>query len=155
MNKDLVKMGCILSVLLCGTLVGSCTSRQNTEPAPTEEPLLNPEEYEQNIEEIDVDPTVEGTWDIFTITYYCGCDICNGDYGSVDAYGEPLAVGTVACNVLPLGTVIYIRDDRYVVKDRLSSIYDGENRIDIYVEDHEDALERGIEYGVEVFIEGY
>lgn len=163
MNKDLVKMGCILSVLLCGTLVGSCTARENTEPkeeiiiepTPTEEPILNPEDYEQNIEEIDTDPTVEGTWDIFTITYYCGCNICNGDYGSVDAYGEPLTIGTVACNVLPLGTVIDIGGVEYVVRDRLSSIYDGENRIDIYVEDHEEALENGIEYGVEVFIKGY
>ncbi len=161
MNKDLVKMGCILSVLLCGTLVGSCTSRENTEPKeeiiePTQstgEPLLNPEDYEQNIEEIDTDLSVQGTWDIYTITYYCGCDICNGDWGSVDAYGQPLTIGTIACNTLPLGTIVNIHGVEYTVRDRLSSIYDGENRIDIYVESHEEALENGIEYGVEVFIQ--
>lgn len=163
MNKDLIKMGCLLSTMLIATT--ACGIAHKQEQIPTEEeviitpsssePLLNPEDYAQNEDEIEIDLSVQGTWDIFTITYYCGCDICNGDWGSFDAYGDPLAIGTCACNVLPLGTTVVIGDNRYVVRDRLSSIYDGENRIDIYVESHEEALELGIQYGVEVFIENY
>lgn len=163
MNKDLIKMGCLLTLLLTGTACGAIYHNNKTpkeepviDPTPSSgEPLLNPEDYAQNEEEIEIDLSVQGTWDIFTITYYCGCDICNGDWGSFDAYGDPLAIGTCACNVLPLGTHVWIDDIEYVVRDRLSSIYDGENRIDIYVEDHDEALELGIRYNVEVFIENY
>ena len=167
MNKEFKQMSCLLSGLLCLTACGAALTHKEDKPqqnifvpSPSfPEPTTFTNDitiYEgQNINEIDTDPTVEGTYDIFTITYYCGCDICNGDWGSYDALGEPLTVGTIACNVLPLGTVVYIDGERYVVRDRLSSIYDGENRIDIYVEDHEKALELGIRYDVEVFIENY
>ena len=165
MNKEFKQMTCLLSTMLCLTACAAWANREdNTQPQNTfvpsfGEPITFTNDItiyeEQNVEEIDTDPTVEGTYDIFTITYYCGCDICNGDWGSFDALGEPLTIGTVACNVLPLGTVVYIDGERYVVRDRLSSIYDGENRIDIYVEDHDTANELGIRYGVEVFIENY
>ena len=168
MTKEFKKMGCLLGTMLCFTATGSFIYMHSQKEIKTPsaatpiivvepEIITEPENTydEQNIEEIDTDPTVEGTYDIFTITYYCGCNICNGDWGSYDALGEPLAVGTIACNVLPLGTVVYIDGNRYVVRDRLSSIYDGENRIDIYVEDHDLANELGIRYDVEVFIENY
>lgn len=166
MNKEFVKMGCLLSTMLIATTACGIAKKNQEQPQPIEivepitpssngEPLLNPENYEQNINEIDTDPTVEGTYDIFTITYYCGCNICNGSWGAFDALGEPLVHGTIACNVLPLGTVVWIDGERFVVRDRLSSIYDNENRIDIYVEDHNEALELGIRYDVEVFIENY
>lgn len=164
MTKEFKKMSCLLSALLCFTACGSFvhakSQKENNVNIPsTGEPILvidQEDTYdEQNIEEIDTDPTVEGTYDLFTITYYCGCDICNGSWGAYDALGEPLTVGTVACNVLPLGTIVYIDGNKYVVRDRLSSIYDGENRIDIYVESHDLANELGIRYDVEVFIENY
>ena len=165
MNKELGKMSFILTMMICATSCGifSVTYAKNRDeenfvPFPAQiTPIHNDvvEFPEQNIEEIDTDPTVEGTYDLFTITYYCGCDICNGSWGAFDALGDPLLPGTIACNVLPLGTVVYIDGNRYVVRDRLSSIYDGENRIDIYVEDHQEALDLGIRYNVEVFIENY
>lgn len=162
MNKDFKKMSLLLSGMLAATSFGIYSSYRIPEELPpvviptSAEPLIPPElntdTGAQNPEEIDIDPTVEGTYDIFTITHYCGCDICNGDWGAYDALDEPLAVGTVACNVLPLGTIIYIDGIEYMVRDRLSSAYDGENRIDIYVEDHQEALDLGIRYDVEVFI---
>ena len=167
MNKEFKKMSCLLSGMLifsaCGLAAANVKKEENIfHPTPEITPLIPekpeliiPEDLAQNIEEIDTDPTVEGTYDLYTITYYCGCDICNGSWGAYDALGNPLEVGTIACNTLPLGTVVYIDNQRYVVRDRLSPIYDGENRIDIYVEDHDLANELGIRYNVEVFIENY
>jgi len=160
MNKEFKKMSCLLSTMLCLTACAAFIHGKEEEEnfPPVDFPLQNyvtvPEYHfePQNIEEIDTDPTVEGTYDLYTITYYCGCDICNGSWGAYDALGNPLEVGTIACNTLPLGTIVYIDNQEYVVRDRLSSIYDGENRIDIYVEDHQQALDLGIRYDVEVFI---
>lgn len=89
---------------------------------------------------------------VFTITYYCSCDICCGWWsGGPTASGAyPVADWTVAADpeVLPLGTLIYINGHQYCVEDTGSGV-DG-CHIDIYVGDHQLAVNNGVGYA-EIF----
>ncbi len=79
----------------------------------------------------------------YTITYYCSCKKCNGHWGAVDGYGNPLVWGTVAVDpkVLPLQTHLIIDgyDMEFVARDTGSGV-DGKH-IDMYVPvSHSEAL---------------
>jgi 3D (Asp-Asp-Asp) domain-containing protein len=101
----------------------------------------------------------------FRITAYCHCEICCGNWaknrpvdedGSVQVFtasGDLAVEGvTIAADtsVLPFGTEVIIDDVRYIVQDRGKAIKG--NKIDVYFENHQDALEFGVQYK-EVFIE--
>lgn len=101
----------------------------------------------------------------FRITAYCHCEQCCGNWaknrpvdedGSImvfTASGDLAIEGvTIAADtsILPFGTEVIIDDVRYIVQDRGRVIKD--NRIDVYFENHQDALEFGVQYK-EVFTE--
>ncbi len=101
----------------------------------------------------------------FRITAYCHCEKCCGDWSKdrptdedgkllvYTASGELAVEGvTIAADtsILPFGTEVIIDDVRYIVQDRGKAIKN--NRIDMYFENHQDALEFGVQYK-EVFIE--
>jgi len=101
----------------------------------------------------------------FRITAYCHCEKCCGDWSKdrptdedgkllvYTASGELAVEGmTIAADtsVLPFGTEVIIDGNRYIVQDRGRVIKN--NRIDVYFENHQDALEFGVQYK-EVFIE--
>lgn len=89
---------------------------------------------------------------LYTITYYCSCDICCGGWsGGPTASGAyPVADWTVAADpeVLPLGTHIYINGHEYCVEDTGSGVVG--QHIDIYVDDHDLAVSNGVS-SAEVF----
>lgn len=77
------------------------------------------------------------------ITYYCPCSQCCGQWaGGPTASGAmPESNHTVAAD-LPFGTQLLIDDVEYVVEDRgVSGMC-----VDIFVDSHEEALQRGLEY---------
>lgn len=95
----------------------------------------------------------------FKLTAYCPCTKCCGKWGEnrpTDANGNMIVVTasgryakenwTVAADtsMLPFGTRIYINGYEYEVQDRGGAIK--ENRIDIYFDDHQEALNFGIQY---------
>lgn len=101
----------------------------------------------------------------FKLTAYCGCSKCCGKWGEnrpTDESGKPIVYTanqsiaeegvTIAAdiNVLPYGTAVIIDGHKYIVQDKGGSIT--ENKIDIYFESHQAALEFGVQYK-EVFIE--
>ena len=101
----------------------------------------------------------------FRITAYCHCEQCCGNWaknrpvdedGSIQVFtasGDLAVEGvTIAADtsILPFGTEVIIDDVRYIVHDRGRAIKD--NRIDVYFENHQDALEFGVQYK-EVFTE--
>ena len=103
---------------------------------------------------------------VFRITAYCGCEKCCGVWGKnrpVDsngkkivytAYGDIAAEGvTVAADpdILAHNTEIIIDGHTYTVQDKGGAIQD--NRIDIYFENHDDAVRFGVK-NVEVFLKG-
>lgn len=83
---------------------------------------------------------------LYTITYYCSCEACCGYWsGGPTASGVyPTADWTVAADpdVLPLGTHVYINGHEYCVEDTGSGV-EGQH-IDIYVSDHQLAVNNGI-----------
>lgn len=92
--------------------------------------------------------TAQHLWGVCTITFYCPCSRCCGSWaGGPTASGAmPSAGRTVACD-LPFGTRLLIEGHEYVVEDRgVSGMW-----VDIFVNDHQEALNRGM-YSAEVYI---
>lgn len=140
--------------------------------AETNIPLITPTPSPPSITSTPVQKTIEPTpktelvsLGVFRITAYCHCEKCCGNWaknrptdenGNLLVYtasGELAVEGvTIAADtsVLPFGTEVIIDGNRYIVQDRGSAITN--NRIDVYFENHQDALEFGVQYK-EVFIE--
>ena len=82
-------------------------------------------------------------------TYYCACTTCCGSSSGVTASGKKVYNGMdnpyyVACNWLPLGSVIQIDGVNYTVVDRGGSSLSTEGRVDIFTPDgHSAALKGG------------
>ena len=77
------------------------------------------------------------------ITFYCGCAACCGSWGNATASGAMPAAGwTVANGSLPFGTLVEIDGHTYCVEDRGV----GGDQFDIYVDSHQEALNRGLYY---------
>ena len=93
----------------------------------------------------------------YLITAYCPCEKCCGEYGAyrpVDDYGNQIVytasgaeamqgVTIAADSDIPFGTTLYIDGYPYIVQDRGGAIKG--NRIDIYFDRHQDALNYGVQ----------
>jgi 3D (Asp-Asp-Asp) domain-containing protein len=87
-------------------------------------------------------------WGVATITHYCNCSICCGQWagGGTASGTTPTAGRTVAAD-LPFGTRLLINGQEYIVEDRgVSGCW-----VDIYCDSHAEALARGM-YQTEVYI---
>jgi 3D (Asp-Asp-Asp) domain-containing protein len=102
----------------------------------------------------------------FRLTAYCSCKECCGNWSKdrpVDDFGNELVIGAsgtlleagysiaVDPKVIPYGTVVYIDGKEYKAQDCGKSIKG--NRIDIYLSNHEDAKEFGVQYANVYFFE--
>ena len=91
----------------------------------------------------------------FRLTAYCPCEICCGKWsqygltasGTVPEEGRTIAVDK---RVIELGETVTIDGVEYIAEDTGSAIKG--NRIDIFFDDHQTALEFGVQYA-EVFVE--
>ena len=82
----------------------------------------------------------------FTITYYCPCKRCNGKWGAIDRYGNPLTFGTVAVDpkVIPMHTKIVVDgyDQVFEALDTGSGVHG--KHLDMFVPvSHSEALQMG------------
>lgn len=95
---------------------------------------------------------------MFTLTAYCSCDICCGSYAyhrPVDDNGEEIVIGSsgkvlkpnhsiaVDPDVIPYGTRVMINGKEYVAEDCGGAIKG--DRIDVYFNNHTEALEFGVQ----------
>lgn len=82
----------------------------------------------------------------FTVTAYCPCKKCCGEYANgYTATGEKATQGvTIAADpdVFPMGTEIELDGHTYTVQDTGGAI--AGNRLDLYFDSHEDALRWGV-----------
>lgn len=100
---------------------------------------------------------------IFTVTAYCSCEKCCGEWANkrpLDENGNPIVYGAsgeqlvadysiaVDLDLIPYGETIYINDMPYVAHDKGSAIQG--KKIDIYMSSHEKALEWGVQ-NIEIF----
>ncbi|MCL1999303.1 MAG: 3D domain-containing protein [Turicibacter sp.] len=93
----------------------------------------------------------------FELTFYCPCEICTGRWsglnrtasGTIPTAGRTIAVDT---SVIPFGTEVLINGHIYIAEDTGSAVRG--NVIDIFVDSHEYAVQRGRESGVAVYMRG-
>ena len=81
-------------------------------------------------------------------THYCACSRCCGKSDGITASGIKVYNGMsdpyyVACNWLPLGSVISVNGQLYTVVDRGGSGLSRTGRIDIFAGNHQTALNKG------------
>lgn len=90
----------------------------------------------------------------FTATFYCDCPICVGNKSEVrTSTGHiPHANRTIAVDtsIIPLHSIVYIKGLGFFVAEDTGSAIKGK-RIDVYVDDHEQAKRLGRKT-VEVYI---
>lgn len=139
-------MGLAVGLLAgCCLLLGWRLSREakdaKTDTLPQVEaviPQIRTRETEQE--------TPQAREDIFTITAYCPCEKCCGAYANgYTATGAKATQGvTIAADpdVLPMGTKIEMDGHTYTVQDTGGAI--SGNRLDLYFDSHEDALQWGV-----------
>ena len=81
------------------------------------------------------------------VTHYCACSICCGQWadGGTTASGKQASATTVAMSsYYPFGTQIMINGTMYTVEDRGGSgIENDKSRVDIFISDHNRALQLG------------
>ena len=122
----------------------------NLQDTVSEEPIT-----EAVVEAVEIDKRT------FRVTAYCACEKCCGDWAKnrpLDEFGKPIVVGALgtpltsesAASPLPFGTEISLEGYGTVtVEDRTANWVvekHGENIIDLYMEDHNEALEFGVKY---------
>ncbi len=165
-SNRLLLPGVLMLIAIAVLIVVGCGATD--EPSQTDVKGVSTDSAEQTStsEPIATEPVIEQiSLGEYKLTAYCGCSKCCGKWGEnrpLDDNGKPIvytANMTVAkegvtiaadINVLPYGTEVIIDGHRYIVQDRGGSITG--NKIDIYFESHQTALEFGVQYK-EVFIE--
>ena len=100
----------------------------------------------------------------FKLTAYCSCEKCCGEWANnraVDEEGKEIVIGAsgeileaivsiaVDKNVIPYGSTVLINGQEHKAHDCGGAIKN--NRIDVYMASHEEALEFGVQYA-EVFL---
>ena len=100
----------------------------------------------------------------FTLTAYCSCSQCCGQYAlsrPVDENGNEIVYGSIGVRlvagvsiavdprVIPYGSNVVINGHTYTAHDTGGAI--NGNRIDVYFDNHQEALNFGVQYA-EVFI---
>lgn len=103
-----------------------------------------------NAQEADTEPFMVKTKEYlgrYKLTAYCPCEKCCGTNTGKTATGTTATQGrTIGVNPkdIPYGTVVEIDGREYVAEDTGGSI--GNNHIDIFFDNHADALDFGVKY---------
>ena len=87
----------------------------------------------------------------YSITGYCGCDVCSGGHGLTYSGTVPTPNHTISADLdqFPLGTRLKIDGIVYTVEDKGSAVTG--NILDIFYSSHDEALSKGT-YTAEVFL---
>lgn len=96
---------------------------------------------------IETEPEPESLGE-FKLTAYCPCEKCCGEWADGITYTGTVATAgrTVAVDpsVIPLGSTVRINGHDYIAEDIGGAIK--ENRIDVFFDSHQAALQFGVQY---------
>ena len=159
---------CIANILINMTIINGCIYEKQQYEITIPKPNETKEQLKNNIKTIEIEDDKDGDTNQavepvslgdFKLTAYCSCFVCCGEWaynrpnGVVyGAIGEELIEGysiAVDPNVIPYRTEVIINGNTYKAQDCGGAIKG--NKIDIYFEDHQKALEFGVQYA-EVFV---
>ena len=158
-NRKGLAMIAVASIILAGLSAATLAFASEPEEYPTEEPVAI--SYATPCEEVNTEPEEPALISLgeFKITYYCSCEICCGSWannrpngivytasGAVAEAGKTIAVDP---DLIPYGTEVIIDGHTYTAQDCGGAIQD--NRIDVYCNSHQEALQGGVDY-FEVFV---
>ena len=146
------------SIILAGMSAATLAFASEPEAAQPEEPVAIT--CATPCEEVSIEPELISLGE-FKITHYCACEICCGSWannrpngivytasGAVAEAGKTIAVDP---SVIPYGTEVVIDNQTYIAQDCGGAIQG--NRIDVYCDSHQEALQLGVKYA-EVFVKG-
>lgn len=153
--KKIIFIVCIAVLIV--VMFSSCFST-NTEPEPE---VITQVEYIPSELECGLELEYVG---LFEYTGYCSCSNCCGEY----AYSRPTVRGkevvitasgayaseyTIAVDpdVIPLGSLVYLEGYGLKIAQDVGGAIKG-NRIDIYMENHDDAYAVGRQGGKKVWV---
>ena len=126
-------------IIMNGEYVVQADAIDITEPPPIDR-------ISESLDEVDANGHHLEYLSVCTLTYYCPCKRCNGKWGAIDGYGNPLEWGTVAVDPrkIPLGTQLVIDgyDTVFTARDTGSGVNGW--HIDVFVPvSHSEALRMG------------
>lgn len=139
----------ILTIIVVLEFIGLCRLHHNVKSHECEVPVVEPVVEQPVIEE--PKPVFQSLGE-FKLTAYCPCIICCGKSDGITSSGtKATARRTIAVDPrqVPYGTELIIDGHTYVAEDCGGAIKG--NRIDVYFESHQEALEFGVQHK-EVFI---
>ena len=119
------------------------------EPSESPTPIETVEVEQQVGERVEVVTSLGPQAEVYTITAYCSCSKCCGEWSDGFTYSGDLAhEGTTIAvdpEVIPLGTIVYIEGVGERIAQDIGGAIDG-NEIDLFFYSHEAALAFGIQY---------
>lgn len=157
---------CIISIIIVAIIIGCIYEKEQYKVSLHNE--RQQVKHKKQIKKIEIETNEEVYTQVapqpislgnFKLTAYCSCPICCGEWaykrpGGVvyGAIGEELVEGysiAVDPSIIPYRTEVIINGRTYKAQDCGGAIKG--NRIDVYFENHNEALKFGIQYA-EVFI---
>ena len=139
-NKTRTALWCVIAIE-CG-LIGGCLGYHVGQAQALATEITEQEEIKLSADYVYTDYKSLGE---FIITYYCDCEKCTIDGDGITASGTKATEGrTIAADpdVLPMGTTVIIDGHTYTVEDVGGAIKG--NRVDIFMNSHEEALKAGV-----------
>jgi len=141
---------CIILAIILREIVRAESVENNSE---IHEAIPEYHQHEITQKTVSYLPTTERKIETYTITAYCSCEKCCGEWATkrnggpvIGAYGVELTPGYSVAAPLPFGTKLIIDGKTYEVQDTTASWivdrYAG-RIIDIYCADHAAAIEFG------------
>lgn len=130
------------------TLLNGCTQVNDTiAEAPTFKVTTGEYTVHNDVEKEEVEVVEKPTLTTFKVTAYCPCMKCCGKTDGITATGTVATAGrTIAVDptVIPYGSQVILNGIAYTAEDCGGAIKG--NKIDMFFDTHQEALEWGVQY---------
>lgn len=162
-HSDLIGIG-IGALIATSFVLIAANTQEATVKAQTETPAVIEKTVVVELPEPEPEEPETISLGEFRLTAFCSCQRCCGQWAlnrPVDEAGNQIVIGAsgerliegvsiaVDKEVIPYGSTVVINGKEYIAHDCGGAIK--ENRIDVYFENHQEAVEFGVQYA-EVFM---